>query len=173
MSTLQFNPLLTPSEMLREGIFGGSYFGIEKLEGDCEYSTLFETYDNVDTSLYLGETYKPKMNKFKIRSGMNYAYWRDMKWMHKDDPYGWFEWYTKYHNGRRHSDDNRQIQRWQEFCGSNGRWRTGIYTKIHNEGNWNISPRIQQSLLHWGYKVNEKDYETFCFDRQINSNAVL
>jgi hypothetical protein len=24
-----------------------------------------------------------------------------------------------------------------------------------------VSPRIQQSLLHWGYQVNQRDYEDF------------
>ena len=25
--------------------------------------------------------------------------------------------------------------------------------------NWNISPIIQQSLMHWGYEVNVPDYD--------------
>ena len=29
---------------------------------------------------------------------------------------------------------------------------------IDSTGNWDVSPRIQQSLLHWGYQVNEDDY---------------
>ena len=173
MSNLRFNPILTPKEMLEEGIFGGSYYGVEKLEGDCDYNKLFETYDGVDTSLYFGEKYRPKMNKFKVRSGMDYKYWSDMKWMHKDDPYGWFEWYSKYYNGRRHSDDDRQIRRWQDFCGLNGRWRLVIYRRIHNEGKWDVSPRIQQSLLHWGYVVNRNDYYMFCHTRNLKINTKL
>jgi len=98
---------------------------------------------------------------------MNYEYWKEMKWMHKDDPYGWFEWYCKYSIGRRHPDDDRQIRRWQDFCGVNGRWRKTMYRKIHETGNGNVSPRIQQSLLHWGYRVNEHDYEQWCRLRNI------
>ena len=102
---------------------------------------------------------------FKVRSGMNYDYWTEMNWMHPDDPYGWFEWYLKYFNGRRHEDDDRQIRRWQDFCGVNGRWRKRIYQRIYETGGWgalanqDVSPRIQQSLLHWGYMVNKNDYE--------------
>ena len=159
MSALEFRPNLTPTQMLEEGIFGGSYFGVEKLQGDYDYQSLFqETLSNISPHLYLGNKYSPKLNKFKVRSGMPYEYWVDMKWMHADDPYGWFEWYIKYFNGRRHPDDDRQIRRWQDFCGTNGRWRNRIYKRIYETGDWNVSPRIQQSLLHWGYKVNEDDY---------------
>ena len=116
MSTLEFRPNLTPTQMLEEGIFGGSYFGVEELEGDYDYQSLFqETLSNISPHLYLGNKYRPKLNKFKVRSGMPFEYWVDMKWMHADDPYGWFEWYIKYFNGRRHPDDDRQIGRWQDF----------------------------------------------------------
>lgn len=163
MSSLSFNPMLTPSEMLNEGIFGGAYFGVEDLQGDYEYQSIFEScFKDVEPRMYLGGKYSPKMNKFKVRSGMPYEYWRDMGWMHHDDPYGWFEWYIKYHAGRRHSDDDRQIRRWQDFCGPTGRWRLNIYKKIHESGDWSISPRIQQSLLHWSYIVNKEDYHQWC-----------
>ena len=159
MSRLTFNPILTPREVIQYGAFGGNYFGVDVGANLDDYKELFEYhFKGLDTSLYLGETYKPKVNKFKIRSGMNYEYWKEMGWMDEDDPYGWFEWYIKYFNGRRHPDDNRQISRWQDFAGRNGRWRKNIYKKIYDTGDWNVSPRIQQSLLHWGYKVNEGDY---------------
>lgn len=164
---LDFNPMLTPIEMLKEGVFGGSYFGVEDLKGDCDYQILFkEALADVPTNLYLGDKYRPKNNKFKVRSGMPYEYWKEMNWFHEDDPYGWYEWYIKYYNGRRHSDDNRQIRRWQEFCGKRGRWRNRIYKMIDENNNWNISPRIQQSLLHWGYKVNKEDFEYYLINKK-------
>ena len=159
MSKLEFYPYLTPSDIFNNGAFGGSYFGVEDLKGDYDYQSLFqETLSDVSPHLYLGNKYKPKMNMFKTRSGMNYDYWTEMNWMHKDDPYGWLEWYIKYYNGRRHPDDDRQIKRWQDFCGVNGRWRKRIYSRIYETNNINVSPRIQQSLLHWGYMVNRGDY---------------
>ena len=42
MSKLEFYPTLTPIEMLEEGVFGGSYFGVEVLEGDYDYQSLFQ-----------------------------------------------------------------------------------------------------------------------------------
>jgi hypothetical protein len=157
-----FKPNLTPKEILYLGAFGGAYFGRRELEGDYDYQSLFkETLEGVSPHLFLGSKYKPKMNRFKVRSGMGYDYWKEKGWMHDDDPYGWFEWYVKYYNGRRHSDDDRQIHRWKGVCGVNGRWRNRIYNRILETNDWNISPRIQQTLLHWGYKVNEIDYELY------------
>ena len=164
MSQLDFYPLLSPREVIERGAFGGCYFGmfIEEYT-NYDYNSLFDYhFDGLDTSLYEGEKYSPKKNKFKVRSGMDYNYWKEMKWMHEDDPYGWFEWYCKYTQGRRHEDDDRQIRRWQDFCGVNGRWRKRIYKRMIETGNWNVSPRIQQSLLHWGYEVNMPDFEQYC-----------
>ena len=163
MSQLDFYPLLSPREVIERGAFGGCYFGmfIEEYT-NYDYNSLFDYhFDGLDTSLYEGETYKPRLNKFKVRSGMDYNYWKEMKRMHEDDPYGWFEWYCKYTQGRRHEDDDRQIRRWQDFCGVNGRWRKRIYKRMIETGNWNVSPRIQQSLLHWGYEVNMLDFEQY------------
>lgn len=157
-----FKPNLTPKQILFEGAFGGSYFGVEELEGDYDYQSLFqETLGDVPTSFYLQPKYSAKINKFKTKSGMGYEYWLDKGWIHEDDPYGWFEWYLKYYNGRRHQDDERQINRWLGVCGPRGRWRNRIYNNIVQKNDKSVSPRIQQTLLHWGYRVNDKDLETF------------
>ena len=165
-----FKPNLTPKEILLSGAFGGAYFGRRVLEGDYDYQSLFqETLDGILPQFYLGEKYEAKRNKFKVKSGMPYDYWKDKGWMHNDDPYGWFEWYLKYYNGRRHSDDDRQIHRWKGVCGINGRWRNRIYKNIYDSNNWDISPRIQQSLLHWGYKVNEEDFIIWQKNNKLDS----
>jgi hypothetical protein len=163
MTKLEFYPNLTPRQVIEAGAFGGCYFGVDVGANLDDYKELFEYhFDGVDTRLYLGKTYKAKLNLFRVRSGMDYNYWKTMGWMHERDPYGWFEHYCKYSMGMRGEDDSRQIQRWQDFCGVNGRWRNNIYRKIHQSGNVNISPRICQSLLHWAYMVNEEDYILWC-----------
>jgi len=160
MDNSTFLPNVTPREVIQSGAFGCSYFGIAIDDSEDDYTDLFESlFKGLDTRLYLLPKYSPKSNKFGIRSGKDYRYWKDMKWINSHDPRGWFQWYCNYSLGRRCSDDERQIMRWQDFCGVKGRWRSNIYSRIHATGDWNISPRIQQSLLHWGYKVNQEDYQ--------------
>ena len=62
--------------------------------------------------------------------------WEAKGWIHKDDPRGWFEWYCKFFNGRRHEDDERQIKRWLAFCGPRGRFRNSIYNFITHKCNY-------------------------------------
>ena len=170
-SSLSFYPNLTPRQVIEAGAFGGSYFGYP-IEGslqalDYDYDTLFKYhFDGLDRELYLGNKYKPKLNRWGIRSGMDYRYWKDMGWMHKDDPYGWFEWWCKYDMGRRGDDDRRQIARWSDFCGTKGRWRNNIYSKVASTEDWQVSPRIQQSLLHWGYEINNGDYLEWSMNKE-------
>ena len=79
-------------------------------------------------------------------------------------------------------EDERQIKRWQGVCGEKGRFRNwlinDIYKKMEKdkqEGkinkrdgkerikdyieDYNISPVKRQTLQHWAYKINKKDYE--------------
>ena len=159
--------MLTPKEMIRMGVFGGTYFS--KL---VDYRTFpKEWFSDIDENFYLSNDYQKEINYFKIKSGQAQEEWDRKGWIHKDDPRGWFEWYCKFFNGRRHEDDERQIKRWAAFCGPKGRFRNNIYKKIFKAGvriqdSNKISPRIQQSLLHWSYKVNNEDYEKWKLDNQ-------
>jgi hypothetical protein len=163
-----FEPMFTPKEMLEKGIFGGTYFA--ELIDHKDFPE--EWFENIDESFYKTDKYLTKVNFFKIKSGQSQEEWEAKGWMHKDDPRGWFEWYCKYFLGRRHEDDERQIKRWAAFCGPKGRWRNIIYAKIHASGcgienSQDISRRIQQSLLHWSYMVNEKDYAAWKKEKGI------
>ena len=162
MTNIEFNPMLTPKEMLLKGIFGGTYFS--KLIYIKDFPKNW--FDKLDKRNYLSENYIIEINYFKVKSGLSQKEWEDKGWIHQDDPRGWFEWYCKYFLGRRHEDDERQINRWLAFCGPKGRWRNIIYKKIYNAGceiedSFNISRRIQQSLLHWSYMVNKIDYQNW------------
>ena len=159
--------MLTPKEMIRMGVFGGTYFS--KL---VDYRTFpKEWFSDIDEKFYLSNNFQKEVNFFKIKSGLSQEEWDSKGWIHKDVPRGWFEWYCKFFNGRRHEDDERQIKRWAAFCGPKGRFRNNIYKKIFKAGvriqdSNKISPRIQQSLLHWSYKVNNEDYEKWKLDNQ-------
>tara|TARA_B100000214_G_scaffold347941_1_gene299634 strand:- start:111 stop:620 length:510 start_codon:yes stop_codon:yes gene_type:complete len=165
---MTFEPMFTPKEMLEKGIFGGTYFA--ELIDHKDFPE--EWFENIDESFYKTDKYLTKVNFFKIKSGQSQEEWEAKGWMHKDDPRGWFEWYCKYFLGRRHEDDERQIKRWAAFCGPKGRWRNIIYAKIHASGcgienSQDVSRRIQQSLLHWSYMVNEKDYAAWKKEKGI------
>ncbi len=159
---MNFSPMLTPKEMLNRGVFGGTYFS--RLVDPKEFPD--DWFEGLDKTFYLSENYMPEVNYFKVKAGQSQKEWEAKGWIHKDDPRGWFEWYCKYFLGRRHEDDERQIKRWLAFCRPNGRWRNIIYSKVHSAGcgiqvSGEISRKIQQSLLHWSYMVNEKHYKNW------------
>ena len=69
---------------------------------------------------------------------------------------------SRFYQGRRTDDDGRQIQRWSNCCGEKGRWKNNLISKIVKAGcnwdNYNISPVVRQTLLHWAYELNEEDF---------------
>ena len=159
---MNFSPMLTPKEMLHKGIFGGTYFS--ELIDYKEFPD--DWFQGIDKNFYCSEKYRIEVNFFKIKSGQSQKEWEEKGWIHKDDPRGWFEWYCKYYMGRRHDDDERQIKRWAAFCGPKGRWRNRIYSQLHRcecsvSSSQDVSIRIQQSLLHWSYVVNDADYKAW------------
>ena len=56
-------------------------------------------------------------------------------------------------------DGKRQINRWKKIV---SRFRGKLVKMIRDAGSkfddYSISPRIRQILLHWGYKLTEKDF---------------
>ena len=80
-------------------------------------------------------------------------------WISDADPYGWFQWYCRFYQGRRCSDDARQISRWLGVAGPRGRFRSQLCNKILAAGaaadDVTISPVIQQTLFHWGLVVTD------------------
>ena len=82
-------------------------------------------------------------------------------WIDKQDPYGWFQWYCRFYQGRRSNDDERQIKRWSNLAGPNGRFRKRLMNMIiKKKTNYNdetVSPVIRQTLLHWGYELTSSD----------------
>lgn len=89
--------------------------------------------------------------------------WESSGWISDADPYGWFQWYCRFYQGRRSSDDARQIARWKGVAGIKGRFRSQLCNKIIAAGakadDVSISPVIRQTLWHWGLEINEKVVE--------------
>ena len=102
----EFNPELTPKQMLEYGVFGGSYLG----------NTIHEYPKSWFTRAKLSKTFDVKLNYFQIQAGLSLKEWREKGWTMKEDPRGWFQWYCRYCNGRRIPEiDGIQIARWKTF----------------------------------------------------------
>jgi len=161
---MDFTPNLSPKEIIRLGSFRGIYFYDEGGRIDINYKEFpSDWFDGLEESFYLSKKYNRKINFFKIKSGLSQEEWEEKGWINKQDPRGWFQWYCRYYMGRRTDDDERQIKRWNNFCGEKGRWRNYIYSKINKRGtstdDISFSLAIRQSLLHWGYMINNGDFD--------------
>ncbi len=101
-----FKPELTPKKMLKLGVFGGAYFGLNIKEYPKSWFANAKISKNFDVNL----------NRFKVKSGLSRKEWKNKGWIFKEDPLGWFQWYCRFSNGRRIPKiDEIQIKRWKNF----------------------------------------------------------
>jgi hypothetical protein len=170
----QFKPNKSPKQVFKLGAFGGTYFRpIYSSVSDKKY-TPSEAMKGLPKQWFQGldmktrvtsSTYDKKVNKYKVKCGSTLEAWETSGWINKQDPYGWFQWYTRYSTGRRTSDDERQIGRWLKLAGPNGRFRRTLMNKIIKNNttydDFTISPVIRQVLLHWGYQLTKKDLDNY------------
>merc|ERR1719158_1287501 len=101
-------------------------------------------------------------NKYGVKCGASLAEWENFGWMRAQDPYGWFQWYCRFYQGRRTEDDARQIDRWVKCAGEKGRGKNNLISKIIKAGaswdDFSVSPVVRQTLQHWGYELTEDDF---------------
>jgi hypothetical protein len=139
-----FHPDLTPKEMLELGVFGGLYMT------DCTEEFPKDWFVNakfVRPDMFGKKRYNKDLNFFKVKASQPLKVWQQNGWIHPDDPRGWFQWYCRYYMGRRHSDDERQIKRWQKMT-RHIRW---LQSGCGARGLLSCRPRQRQALLHWAY----------------------
>lgn len=136
-----FQPELTPKQMLALGVFGGKYMT------DCQK----EFPKNWFTKAHLSHAkHDPKLNYFKINASQSLGEWQKHGWIYKDDPRGWFQWYCRYFMGRRCPDDARQIKRWKAIKRHWSAVKKNCYA-----GNLACRRRQRQALLHWAYDARK------------------
>jgi hypothetical protein len=134
----EFQPALTPAEMLKLGVFGGKYMR------DC--TDEFPASWFKGAKLARGDRADRKLNYFGVDASQPLSEWKRKGWLHADDPRGWFQWYCRYYMGRRMEDDARQIKRWKAFK------RHVRQVQANCEpGDPFCRPRQRQALLHWAY----------------------
>ena len=134
----EFQPQLTPAEMLRLGVFGGKYMT------DCrrEFPKSWFTRAKLAAA---GRD--PALNFFGVNASQPLAEWQRKGWIHPDDPRGWFQWYCRYYRGRRLPDeDRRQIGRWKAI-----RRHLRQIQRNCEPGDLLCRRRQRQTLLHWAY----------------------
>lgn len=132
-----FTPDLTPTEMLRLGVFGGKYMT------DCreEFPRGWFTHAKL-----CAERHDARLNGFGVNASQSLRVWRRSGWIHTQDPRGWFQWYCRYYMGRRTADDARQIRRWRAIA------RHVAAIRKHCEpGDLECRRRQRQAVLHWAY----------------------
>lgn len=134
----EFNPQLTPAQMLKLGVFGGKYLT------DCRREFPKSWFANARLSPHGRDR---ACNFFGVDASQPLSEWKRKGWIHPDDPRGWFQWYCRYYLGRRMPDeDRRQIKRWKAF-----RRHVRQVQKYCEPGDLLCRRRQRQALLHWAY----------------------
>jgi hypothetical protein len=133
----RFTPALTPKQMLKLGAFEGKYINDCRDEFPTDWFAEAKLSDRPD----------PSVNCFAIKSRQPLSVWRDKGWIYGPDPRGWFQWYCRYHMGRRLPEIDRiQIGRWRNFARHAGQIRANC--EPHD---LTCRPRQRQALLQWAY----------------------
>ena len=174
-----FRPNLTPRQMFKLGSFGGTYWRpiyssvVDKKLKNQHKKFPKSWWKGIPDSHLTSSVCNKKRNKYSVNVGTSLEFWEEKKWITKHDPYGWVQWYCNFYNGRRSPDDRRQIDRWKGVAGGNGRFRKWLVTLIlKKKGKWNdvtISPKIRQTLQHWGYRLTKKDFDKEISQRKLKS----
>jgi hypothetical protein len=136
-----FQPELTPGELLELGIFGGKYMT------DCTEEFPATWFENAKLC---PERHDPELNLFGINASKPLHYWQEKGWIYPEDPRGWFQWYCRYYRGRRCQDDDRQIRRWKAM-----KRHIAQIRKHCSPGDLNCRRKQRQALLHWAYDTRK------------------
>jgi len=176
-----FTPNKSPEEMLSEGCFGGSYYrplrsrrlGIVVEDDWKELPVQWISGLNVETFL-IDPDYNADVNKYKVACGQSIEEWEASGWIrHEYDVRGWFQWYTRFFQGRRCGDDERQVSRWKKCVGETGRWRRMLLKKYmqlgvreifddgEDEDAPEVSPVMHQTCHHWAFEVRQQHLDQF------------
>lgn len=166
-----FLPNLSPKEIFESGSFGGTYWRpIYSSVTNKNYKDVHLKYPkswwNKLPAHYLTnnwEDYDTNINTYKEKVGTTLEFWESKDWINSQHPYGWVQWYCDFYTGERSTDDERQIKRWKQTAGPNSRFRIQLMNIIKGKktsyNDVSVSPKIRQTLQHWGYRLTERDYK--------------
>lgn len=164
-----FTPNMTPQEIFEMGSFGGTYWrpiysSILKEEIKDQYKKYPKTWWKKIPQTFLTtpwEDYDKSINKYKVKVGTTLELWEEKKWIKETHPCGWVQWYCSFYSGKRSNDDDRQIKRWMNTAGPRSRFRRNLINQIRTKktkyDDYEVSPKIRQTLQHWGYQLQKSD----------------
>ncbi len=148
-----FTPNKTPRQMFQMGVFGGTYWRsihsniTNRTYDDKQYKKFDFLKDLPPQKMNRPmEKYDVNINFYKAKASSSLDLWETKKWIVSQDPYGWVQWYCNFYTGRRTPDDARQIQRWKNIAGPNGRFYRMLVNLLKKNKDSN---KIRQVLLHW------------------------
>ena len=102
---MDFNPNISPVEVIKKGLFGGNYFrDIYSGVTDNFYKDSwkeFKDLEGIDKKYYSSDFYDASSNKYGVKCGTSLRFWESKGWINKQDLYGWFQSYFRYWLGRR------------------------------------------------------------------------
>ena len=82
---------------------------------------------NLCTNLFIEKPAFLKFLEFYLE------FWEKKNWITKYHPYGWVQWYCDFYDGKRSSDDERQIDRWIKTAGPKSRWRRRLINLLREK----------------------------------------
>ncbi len=133
-----FQPELTPSQMLELGVFGGKYMR------DCQKEFPSQWFANAKLAKGKKDI---SLNFFQVDASLPLRHWQEKGWINHNDPRGWFQWYCRYYMGRRlPEEDQRQIRRWLAI-----KRHVGAIRKNCIPLDLDCRKKQRQALLHWAY----------------------
>ena len=142
----------TPVQVIKEGAFGGRYFGdiYSGINGKYyrkswkKFNQLKDIYQKNYSSNYQDVI----VNKYGVKYTTSLRLLENKCSINKIDPYGWFQWYFRYWLGRRSKDGETKINRWK---GTVSRFKGKLAKMIKDAGSkygdYSISSKIRPVLL--------------------------
>ena len=112
----------------------------------------------IDQNYYCSNYHDVSVNKYGVKCRTSLRFWENKGWINSIDLYRWFQWYFRYWLGRGSLDDERHIARWKRIV---SKFKGRLIKKIKDSNgrfdDYSMSPKIRQTLLHWGYELVESD----------------
>ena len=97
---MDFNPDVTPVEIIKKSVFGGIYFrDIYSDVNNKFYKNSwkeFKELEDIDKKYYASELFDVSVNKYGVECGISFRFLESEGWINEIAPYGWFPWYFRY-----------------------------------------------------------------------------